>query len=985
MPLIQGLVFLTYDSSCTYQAFTQFINKRGAEDGEEGTSVDSGGSGLSTPSKQYHRRGSAASVGHVPVVRPPMVISEPFRPGELPPPPPPFANSKRSVSTGREDTSSNGGFTSPTSPPQRPFRPISMVTHDDFYLEPRRAPAHALAYAGGRADKVLGPKPPQAPRDGPLRELVNTLDITRITNRVIAMGLCWRHRTEKKSHRNNVDDIARFLNMRYSNRYMIWNLAGDTTQGTYDTKPFNNQMVSFGLSKAYQMNMKTLFDICRSMHAWLSLDTRNVAVVQCTNGVGRTGVAISCYLRYADIFADANEAFDHFIARRTPTDSTWVTVGQRRYVQYFNNIMLLNGSLPNPHPLQLHRVMLNGIPNFDNQGGCNPGLEIYQSGKLVYSTVISNHRSRDGSPLVYRDAHHAVFRIPPDRALTLEKDIQIRVFHCPDPINNPTQVTTMISFSFHTGFIPGGLIRVASRDLEFARRDIDEGRFPPDFTVDFIFSDNDWAEEGYHRGRSQHQGAEIVYAKFLDKGLTRCLSRLVSYHYVRVDDGMMRSLEDMGCSKVLACFALQRNNNDYNAGYQYILTLSQSSETPSSIKRALSAFGRGWQQGRSLQPPASWMTSQDRWERDYYPGARKIGGGGGDGFYDDDRSDATSILSSRTGASGDDEVRGYGGGSSNFAQFAQSKGFGRRGSDDSSLHGGGSSTLPTRKGAIDAVGSPVGERSVSMDARGRVDNDLKVDTRKRPNAAGGGTGDRAAASMKRLQELLATPASTARSVSVVESPKTVAAAQSMDWPKPDTPDPNPGVPISGDRAAMIKRMESLLESSQSRRGSDASSVGMSGMGDTLDRRSGSSGRSDSPSASERSSASALRSAWSDEKSASSFGGRSGKTMEELLGQLDQLTVQAAEGTQMSKPAGINTAKFRHRRSSSEGAPSPWPTPPTSWEGILKSATEPESPKKPVWEAPEYVDGMPMPPRKPVGQEVPPLSLRTRGGEPGKSA
>ncbi|KAJ3307681.1 hypothetical protein HDU76_004444, partial [Blyttiomyces sp. JEL0837] len=454
--------------------------------------------------------------------------------------------------------------------------------------------------------KVLGPSnTPQIPlpKDPTFRKMASTLDLTRITNRIIASGLCWRQRTERKSHRNNIDELAWFLNTRYPTKYMIWNLAGDTSQGDYDTGPFENQVVSFGLSKAYQMSLKTLFDICRSIHAWLSLDDSNIAVIHCTNGVGRTGVAISCYLRYADIFEDASEAFDHFIRRRTPDDESWVGVSQRRYVQYFNNVVLLNGSLPNPMGLAIQRVILNTVPDFDNAGSCNPGIEIYQSGKLVYSSVLvmqqyqqaggaANGRFSDDP--VYKDDHHAIFRIPKTKPLILEKDIQLRIFHCPDPVNNPNQVVTMINFSFHTGFMPSGLIRVKAQDLELARRDVDEGRFDKGFSVDLVFSEIVGGGGGGGGGAGDANGdlKPISYSKFLDRGLTRCLARLISYHVVKVDEGFMRSLEELGSTRIMACIALQKTNNRIHEAHEFLLSTIKSSDVAITVTKGLVEMGR---------------------------------------------------------------------------------------------------------------------------------------------------------------------------------------------------------------------------------------------------------------------------------------------------------------------------------------------------------------------------------------------------------
>ncbi|KAJ3118312.1 hypothetical protein HDU96_002469 [Phlyctochytrium bullatum] len=488
-----------------------------------------------------------------------------------------------------------------------------LVTHDPYFYERTIVPPRPVLPQHRNADgsrpppplwgatriplsRVIGPldlEPPQLPKEPSFRKMASALDLTRITNRILAAGLPWKNRTDRKGHRNNAEDLALFLNTRFRNRYMIWNLAADTSQGDYDTTPFANQVVGFPLSKAFQLSLKTLFDICRSLHAWLSMDDSHVAIIHCLNGHTRTSVAVAAYLRYADIFEDATEALDHFIRRRTPDDAAWCGVTQRRYVQYFNNVLLLNGSLPNPHPLRLHRVILNGVPEFDGRGGCHPGIEIYQTGKLVYSSVYGQPpplpgASDDGE--VYCDEHHVLFKSPTGRPVYLEKDIQLRIFHCPDPGTPNSQVVTMVNFTFHTGFMPSGLIRVAPKDLELARKDVEEGRFPREFTLDLIVS-----ETGGKGGSPVEEGAPvkpITYTKFLDRGITRCLARLISYHSVKVDEVLMRSLEELGSTRIMACFALQKTNNQIHEAHEFLLNAVSFSGMAAKVTKGLVQMGR---------------------------------------------------------------------------------------------------------------------------------------------------------------------------------------------------------------------------------------------------------------------------------------------------------------------------------------------------------------------------------------------------------
>ena len=74
--------------------------------------------------------------------------------------------------------------------------------------------------------------------------------------------------------------------------------------------------------------------------------SRIVAIVHCSNGKSRTGLAIACYLRYAGIFDNTLEAFEYFVNRRSPSDKSWVSVTQNRYLQYFENVVMGEGEIP---------------------------------------------------------------------------------------------------------------------------------------------------------------------------------------------------------------------------------------------------------------------------------------------------------------------------------------------------------------------------------------------------------------------------------------------------------------------------------------------------------------------------------------------------------------------------------------------------------------------------------------------------------------
>jgi hypothetical protein len=68
--------------------------------------------------------------------------------------------------------------------------------------------------------------PPPLPADPTFRRIVQDLDMTRLTDRILVMGSVWKQRTEKGSRRNNLNDVGRFLNTRYPRqRYTVWNFS----------------------------------------------------------------------------------------------------------------------------------------------------------------------------------------------------------------------------------------------------------------------------------------------------------------------------------------------------------------------------------------------------------------------------------------------------------------------------------------------------------------------------------------------------------------------------------------------------------------------------------------------------------------------------------------------------------------------------------------------------------------------------------------
>lgn len=433
--------------------------------------------------------------------------------------------------------------------PNQQLQDLLELSHDPYF--PDQGPSKKIQ----SFLKITDPSKP----DLILEKLTKlNLDLTRVSSRILVMGRCWNYRTDREACRNNVDEAACFLNARYEKSYLIFNFGSPDMK--YDIDPFRNQVVSFPVSKILTLTVKMLFDACRSITAWLRMSKDNVVVIQCKNGKSRSGLVVACLLRYCGLFDSAHESLEYFRAKRCPNDQTWISVTLKRYLRYFNDILILEGRVPSSVPLKLHQVILTTIPDFNGAGGCNPGIEVFQEGRLVYSSAIRlaenpkpteddefdeellrefrislvlnpNKFDKSYNPLVLMDDYNIIFRL---ENISLERDVQIRVYH-----HNPQAEhhVTIFNLAFNTGFMSPGIIRLRASDLEISSDPGKLARFDPEFAVDLVITPNEESKD------------VIGYESSVQRSLIRDLMKLSQIHAVRTDPLLAKPLELQGHRK----------------------------------------------------------------------------------------------------------------------------------------------------------------------------------------------------------------------------------------------------------------------------------------------------------------------------------------------------------------------------------------------------------------------------------------------------
>jgi hypothetical protein len=131
------------------------------------------------------------------------------------------------------------------------------------------------------------------------------LDLTYITPRIIAMA--FPASDLESLYRNNISDVARCLDRRHKDAYLIVNLS----ERSYDNSFFDHRVLPLGFPDHYAPPVEVAWTLCSTMDGWLKASPSHVAVVHCLAGKGRTGAIIACYLLFSGYFFSIDNAVTH--------------------------------------------------------------------------------------------------------------------------------------------------------------------------------------------------------------------------------------------------------------------------------------------------------------------------------------------------------------------------------------------------------------------------------------------------------------------------------------------------------------------------------------------------------------------------------------------------------------------------------------------------------------------------------------------------
>ncbi|KAG5207939.1 hypothetical protein R6Z07F_007971 [Ovis aries] len=296
------------------------------------------------------------------------------------------------------------------------------------------------------------------------------LDLSYITSRIAVMS--FPAEGVESAIKNNIEDVRLFLDSKHPGRYAVYNLS----PRTYRPSKFHNRVSDCGWAARRAPSLRSLYRLCRNMHAWLRRDPGNVCVVHCMDGRAASAVAVCSFLCFCRLFSTAEAAVYMFSMKRCPP-GIWPS--HKRYIEYMCDMVAEEPVTPHSKPLLVKAVVMTPVPLFSKQrSGCRPFCEVYVGDERVTTTSQEYDRMRD-------------FKIEDGKAviplgITVQGDVLIVIYHARSTLGGRLQAKMasmkMFQIQFHTGFVPrnAATVKFAKYDLDAC--DIQE-KYPDLFQV----------------------------------------------------------------------------------------------------------------------------------------------------------------------------------------------------------------------------------------------------------------------------------------------------------------------------------------------------------------------------------------------------------------------------------------------------------------------------------------------------------------------
>lgn len=305
------------------------------------------------------------------------------------------------------------------------------------------------------------------------------LDLTYVTPRIVAMG--FPSENVEAAFRNPMKEVLRFLDSFHKDHYKVYNLCSERA---YDHEKFYNRVSVFPFDDHNAPPFDMIQQFCKDVELWLQQDEKNIAVIHCKAGKGRTGLMISAWMVYSKEWATAKDALTFYAAMRTYNQKGVTIPSQIRYVHYFEESLRQNYSPADTKTLLLNKITFYTLPKLAHIPDINFHVHIGKTLVFTYKEY-EEKKKDDGSKR--------------DRKLVKKKgddDEETAFFECGNvPIHGDIKIefqeknSKLFGFWFCSSFVKDNRLVLKKEELDKAHKDSHHKGFHPNFRVELVFSE----------------------------------------------------------------------------------------------------------------------------------------------------------------------------------------------------------------------------------------------------------------------------------------------------------------------------------------------------------------------------------------------------------------------------------------------------------------------------------------------------------------
>ncbi|XP_066239716.1 phosphatidylinositol 3,4,5-trisphosphate 3-phosphatase TPTE2-like [Saccopteryx leptura] len=308
------------------------------------------------------------------------------------------------------------------------------------------------------------------------------LDLTYVTERIIAMS--FPSSGKESFYRNPIQEVVQFLDTKHRNHYQVYNLCSERA---YDPKYFHYRVHRIMIDDHNVPTLSEMVEFSKEAQDWMARDEKNILVIHCKGGKGRTGTMVCACLIALEIFRTAEGSLHYFGKRRTDkTSSTKFqgveTPSQNRYVGYFADVKnIYNLTLPPRKLLTIKKFVIYSIQGVGKGNGNDLEVQIIRDQKIVFFCSASENCR------IVHDIERDSVIINLSNCPLLCDDVKVRFLSSsglPKYYDN-----CPFFFWFHTSFIQNNRLYLSRDKLDNPHKAKTWKIYRPDFAVEIYFDE----------------------------------------------------------------------------------------------------------------------------------------------------------------------------------------------------------------------------------------------------------------------------------------------------------------------------------------------------------------------------------------------------------------------------------------------------------------------------------------------------------------